>query len=67
MEHLNPKWTKDLLERMTSKELLAMVAAYGADQIAARMDYTDIVEFLREKHLDSLKETYEAKTDSTTN
>ena len=46
---LSPRWTKQLLECCTPRELLVIVAAYGADQVAKRMGYTDIQKFIQER------------------
>lgn len=46
---LSPRWTKQLLERCTPRELLVIVAAYGAEQVAKRMGYTDIQKFIQER------------------
>lgn len=44
-KQLGPRWTKQLLERCTLRELLVIVAEYGIPQVAARMGYTDIQKF----------------------
>ena len=46
---LSPRWTKQILETCTPKELMVVVATYGAKAVAARMGYTEIEKFLQEK------------------
>jgi hypothetical protein len=46
---MSTRWTREILERCTPREMLVLVAAFGAAQIAKRMGYTDIQKFLQEK------------------
>ncbi len=46
---LSERWTCELLHRCTQKELLIVVATYGLEEVAARMGYTDLEKFVREK------------------
>ncbi len=48
MSELSPRWTKDILLRCSSRELLVVVAAYGTLAVAKRMGYRDIEEFITE-------------------
>jgi hypothetical protein len=59
MEHplkqLGPRWTKQILERCTPRELLVVAAEYGIAQVATRMGYTDIQKFVEETRIEVLK------------
>lgn len=46
VKQLGPRWTKELLLRCSSKELIALVAVYGPLQLAHRMGYKDLIEFI---------------------
>jgi hypothetical protein len=46
---LSQRWTKQLLESCTPKELMVVIAEYGAKVVAARMGYTEIYKFLQGK------------------
>jgi hypothetical protein len=46
---LSPRWTKEILERCTPREILVIAAAYGVEQVARRMEYTDIQKFIQER------------------
>lgn len=48
-KQLSPRWTKELLERCTPREILVVIAAYGAAQVARRMGYSDIEKFIQEQ------------------
>jgi len=46
---LSERWTKDLLRRCSPREMLVIVAAYGALAVARRMGYADIEQFIKER------------------
>lgn len=46
---LSPRWTRELLNRCTPKELLVICAAYGTEAVARRMGYTDVAKFAEER------------------
>ncbi len=46
---LSQRWTKELLEHCTPREILVIAAAYGVEQVARRMGYTDIQKFIEER------------------
>jgi len=46
---LSERWTKELLLRCTPREILVIVAAYGSLQVARRMGYADIEQFIKER------------------
>jgi hypothetical protein len=48
-KQLSPRWTKELLERCTPREILVIAAAYSVEQVAKRMGYTDIQKFIQER------------------
>ena len=48
-KELSRYWRKEVLERCTPREMLVIVSAYGAEQVAKRMEYEDIAQFAREK------------------
>ena len=48
LKELSNRWTKEILERCTPRELLVIVAAYGAAQVAKRMGCNDILKFIEE-------------------
>jgi hypothetical protein len=49
VKELGPRWTRELLERCTPKEVLVVSACYGIDQVAKRMGYLNIEKFVQEK------------------
>ncbi len=49
IKQLGPRWTRELLERCSPKELLVICAAYGTDAVARRMGYADIEKFALER------------------
>jgi hypothetical protein len=46
---LSQRWTRELLERCTPRELLVVCAAYGTDVVARRMGYADVAKFAIER------------------
>ena len=46
---LSQRWTKELLEHCTPREILVIVAAYGAAQVARRMGFADVEKFIQER------------------
>jgi hypothetical protein len=46
---MSQRWTREILERCTPRELLVIVAEYGVKEVAQRMGYSDIVRFVQEK------------------
>ena len=48
-KQLSPRWTKELLEHCTPREILVIVAAYSVEAVARRMGYTDIQKFIQER------------------
>jgi hypothetical protein len=46
---LSPRWTREILERCNAREILVIVAAYGAAQVARRMGYSDIEKIIQER------------------
>jgi hypothetical protein len=52
---MSPRWTKQILERCTPREMLVIVAEYGVSQVAARMGYTDIQKFVEQTKIEVLK------------
>jgi hypothetical protein len=49
IKELGPRWTRELLERCSPRELLVITAAYGVDAVARRMGYLDIEKFAQER------------------
>jgi len=47
-KELGPRWTGEILRRCTPREILVLVAAYGALAVARRMGYADIQNFIEE-------------------
>jgi hypothetical protein len=48
-KELGPRWTRELLLRCTPREMLVIVAAYGAVAVAKRMGYQDVEKFAKER------------------
>ena len=48
-KELGPRWTRELLERCSPRELLVICAAYGTDAVARRMGYVDVEKFAQER------------------
>ena len=49
VKELGPRWTRELLERCTPRELLVVCAAYGTAAVARRMGYVDVEKFAQER------------------
>jgi hypothetical protein len=49
IRELGPRWTRELLNRCSPKELLVICAAYGTDAVARRMGYVDVEKFALER------------------
>jgi hypothetical protein len=49
IKELGPRWTRELLERCSPREMLVITAAYGVDAVARRMGYTDVEKFAQER------------------
>jgi hypothetical protein len=48
---LSDRWTREILLRCSPRELLVVVAAYGALAVAKRMGYRDIETFIKENNI----------------
>ena len=48
-KEFSSRWAKELLERCTPREILVIVAAYSVEQVARRMGYADIQQFIQER------------------
>lgn len=46
---LSPRWTREILGRCTPREMLVIIATYGALAVARRMGYADVEKFIQEK------------------
>jgi hypothetical protein len=55
IKELGPRWTKELLNRCTPREILVITAAYGLDAVAHRMGYVDVAKFAQERQQGQLK------------
>ena len=49
IKELGPRWTQELLERCSPREILVITAAYGLDAVARRIGYTDVAKFAQER------------------
>jgi hypothetical protein len=49
VKELGPRWTRELLERCSPREILVITAAYGLDAVARRIGYTDVAKFAQER------------------
>jgi hypothetical protein len=49
IKELGPRWTRELLERCSPRELLVITAAYGIEAVARRMGYVDVEKFAQER------------------
>lgn len=49
VKELGPRWTRELLNRCTPREILVITAAYGLDAVARRMGHTDVAKFAQER------------------
>jgi hypothetical protein len=49
VKELGPRWTRELLERCSPREILVIAAAYGLDAVARRIGYTDVAKFAQER------------------
>jgi hypothetical protein len=45
VKELGPRWTRAILLRCTTKELLVICGVYGIPQVAKRLGFSDIAEF----------------------
>ena len=48
---LGPRWTAEILRRCTPREILVLVAAYGAQAVAQRLEYADIQKFIEDNNV----------------
>ena len=49
VKELGPRWTRELLERCSPREILVITAAYGLDAVARRIGYVDVAKFAEER------------------
>jgi len=49
VRQLSERWTRELLNRCTPRELMVICAAYGVEAVARRMGYADVAKFAEER------------------
>jgi hypothetical protein len=52
---MSPRWTKEILESCTPREMLVIVTEFGVAQVAARMGYADIQKFAEQTRIEVSK------------
>ncbi len=46
---LSPRWTKEILRRCSPREILVLIGEFGPIDIAKRLGYSDVAQFLEDK------------------